>query len=123
MTRWNLIGHPLIHDAGLSISLRCYSMVYYALLQSERSKRKGKYPFMLATAVMPQTALKYEVEVQKTGRIELDVPFAQGARLLIFVIQDMTDAFTDLLSAAQSSLEFWDNPLDDEDWNEDTTNA
>jgi hypothetical protein len=25
--------------------------------------------------------------------------------------------FQDLLAAAQTSLEFWDNPLDDEDWN------
>lgn len=123
MTRCNWIGHPLIHAAGLSIGLSCYSMVYYALLQSERSKRKGKYPFMLVTAVMPQTALKYEVEVHEPGRIELDVPFAQGARLLIFVIQDTADAFSDLLSAAQSSLDFWDNPLDDEDWNEEQNQA
>ena len=29
------------------------------------------------------------------------------------------DSFShDLLSASQSSLEFWDNPLDDEDWND-----
>jgi hypothetical protein len=27
------------------------------------------------------------------------------------------DTFQDLLAAAQTSLEFWDNPLDDEDWN------
>jgi hypothetical protein len=78
---------------------------------------------MLATALMPQTALKYEVEVHEQGRVELDVPFAPGARLLIFVIQDMTDSFHDLLSAAHSSLEFWDNPLDDEDWNEDGSNG
>ena len=78
---------------------------------------------MLATAVMPQTALKYEVEVHTPGHIELDVPFAPGARLLIFVIQDMTDTLNDLLSAAQSSLDFWDNPLDDEDWNEDANDA
>ena len=78
---------------------------------------------MLATAVMPQTALKYEVEVHDQGRIELEVPFAPGSRLVIFVIQDMIDSFGDLLSAAQSSLEFWDNPLDDEDWNEDKNNA
>lgn len=41
-----------------------------------------------------QTALKYEVEVQDQGRVELHVPFA-----------------------SESSLGFWDNPLDDEDWN------
>jgi hypothetical protein len=78
---------------------------------------------MLATVAMPQTALKYEVEVHEPGRVELDVPFAPGSRLLVFVIQDLTDAFSDLLSAAQSSLEFWDNPLDDEDWNEEPNHA
>ena len=78
---------------------------------------------MQATAVMPQTALKYEVEVHEPGRIELDVPFAAGSRLLIFVIQDITDSFSDLVSAAQSSLDFWDNPLDDEDWNEEQSYA
>ena len=87
------------------------------------SERKDKHRFMLATAVMPQTALKYEVEVHERGRVKLEVPFAPGSRLLIFVIQDLTDSFNDLLSAAQSSLEFWDNPLDDEDWNEDKNNA
>ena len=27
------------------------------------------------------------------------------------------DNFDDLLNATQSSVDFWDNPLDDEDWN------
>ena len=29
-----------------------------------------------------------------------------------------TDEFADLTEAAQSNLEFWDNPTDDEDWND-----
>jgi hypothetical protein len=32
---------------------------------------------------------------------------------------DVTDEFADLTEAAQSSLEFWDDPLDDEEWNDD----
>jgi len=66
---------------------------------------------------MPQTALKYDVEVMKEGRVELLVPFPPGARVVVFVIEEPADTFDDLLSAAQSSLDFWDNPLDDEDWN------
>jgi hypothetical protein len=66
---------------------------------------------------MPQTALKYEAEVTKDGRIELSVPFPAGARVVIFVLEEPEDDFSDLVSAAQSSLDFWDNPLDDEDWN------
>jgi len=33
-------------------------------------------------------------------------------------ISESTDTFDDLLAAAESSLDFWDNPYDDEDWND-----
>jgi hypothetical protein len=65
----------------------------------------------------PQPALKYEVEVREHGHVELDVPFAAGARVVVFVIEEPSDTFADLVAAAGSSLDFWDNPLDDEDWN------
>ena len=39
--------------------------------------------------------------------VELGVPFSEQA-----------DEFADLIAAAESSLAFWDNPLDDEDWSE-----
>jgi hypothetical protein len=65
----------------------------------------------------PQTALKYEVEVRDQGRIEVQVPFAPGVRVVVFVIPEPQEIFSDLTAAAQSSLAFWDNPLDDEDWN------
>jgi hypothetical protein len=32
--------------------------------------------------------------------------------------EESADDFNDLLSAAESSLGFWDNPWDDEDWND-----
>jgi hypothetical protein len=66
---------------------------------------------------LPQTALKFEAEVTKEGRIELPVPFPAGARVVVFVIEQGDDVSPDLLSAAQSSLKFWDNSYDDEDWN------
>jgi hypothetical protein len=72
---------------------------------------------MTESRLMPQTALKYDVEVMEEGRVELLVPFPPGARITVFVIEESDDAFEDLLSAAQSSLDFWDNPFDDEDWN------
>ena len=71
---------------------------------------------MSRNTTAPQTALKYEVEVQEHGKLELTVPFSTGARVAVFVVEE-PDAFNDLLSAAQSSLGFWDNPYDDEDWN------
>jgi hypothetical protein len=64
-----------------------------------------------------QTALKYEVEVQEDGLVELHVPFSSGARVVVFVIPETPDTFDDLVGASESSLAFWDNPLDDEDWN------
>ncbi|MBN1994511.1 MAG: hypothetical protein JW953_17570 [Anaerolineae bacterium] len=57
------------------------------------------------------------MEVIEEGRVELQGPFLPGERVIIFVVKEVTDTFDDLLQAAQSSLDFWDNPFDDEDWN------
>jgi len=67
---------------------------------------------------MFQTALKYNVDVNQTGRIEFSVPFSPGAHLTVFVVSEQpAEYFDDLLAASESSLDFWDNPFDDEDWN------
>ena len=66
----------------------------------------------------PVTALRYNVEVADEGRIELRVPFPHGAQVVVYVIEEpAAESFTDLLVAASTSLDFWDNALDDEDWN------
>jgi hypothetical protein len=62
--------------------------------------------------------LKYELEVGDQGRVELNVPFAPGARVFVFVVPEQDVDFSDLTAAAESSLGVWDNPLDDEDWND-----
>ena len=67
---------------------------------------------------MQQTALKYDTEVKDGGRLELDVPLAPGVHVTVFVIESPNGASQDLLLASQSSLEFWDNPLDDEQYND-----
>jgi hypothetical protein len=64
-----------------------------------------------------QPALKYEVEVTESGHVEIEVPFPPGSRVTIFVVEEGMDSFSDLLAASQSSLDFWDNPYDDADWN------
>jgi hypothetical protein len=66
---------------------------------------------------MAQKALKYAMKVPDGGRVELQVPFPVGTRVTVFVIEESADAFDNLLSAAQSSFDFWDNSFDDEDWN------
>lgn len=73
---------------------------------------------MTEIRAVPQQALKYEVQVMQEGRVELHVPFPPGARVTVVVIKETQDVFDELLQAAESSLDFWDNPLDDEDWND-----
>jgi hypothetical protein len=49
--------------------------------------------------------------------VEFDVPFLPGTHVIVFVVEESTDTFDYLLEAAQSNLDFWNNPFDDEDWN------
>jgi hypothetical protein len=67
-------------------------------------------------APMLQTALKYDLSVPADGHIRLHVPFPSGAHVTVFVVDEPAEQFDGLLVAAESSLNFWDNPLDDEDW-------
>ena len=72
---------------------------------------------MVASTAQPQMALKYNAEVRAEGRIELQVPLPAGERVVVFVVPESVESFSDLTEAAESSLDFWDNPLDDQDWN------
>jgi len=64
---------------------------------------------------MGHGAMKYEAEVTQDGRVEVHVPLPSGSHVTVFVVPEAAE--DDLVSAAESSLDFWDNPLDDEDWN------
>lgn len=66
---------------------------------------------------MQPTPLKYDTEVKPGGRVELDVPLAPGVHVTVFVIESPNGLSSDLLTASESSLKFWDNTFDDEDWN------
>ncbi|MFM7290930.1 MAG: hypothetical protein ACKOWG_11525 [Planctomycetia bacterium] len=66
----------------------------------------------------PRPVLSYDVEAGQGGRVEFSGPFKPGQRLTVVVIPESPSEFADLAEAAGSSLGFWDNPLDDEDWNE-----
>ncbi len=66
--------------------------------------------------MMQQTALKYDVQVMENGHVEFSVPFPAGAHLVVFILA-ADDTFDDLQMASESSLDFWNNPWDDEDWN------
>lgn len=66
----------------------------------------------------PRAALAYEVIVGAAGKIELSGPFFIGEPLTVIVIRDVPRDVDHLVAAASSTLDFWDNPLDDDDWNE-----
>ena len=66
---------------------------------------------------MPRTAYKYETKVRSDGKLELTVPIPPGQKVEVLVITQDVDQFEDLVEAAASSTDFWDNPIDDAEWN------
>ena len=65
----------------------------------------------------PFAPLRYDMEVPSDGRIELTVPLPAGAAVSVYVLDKSHTEIDDLASAAGSSIDFWDNAEDDEDWN------
>ena len=67
---------------------------------------------------MTQTAYRFAAEVGADGKLELKVPIPAGTAVEVVVLGPPGDNFGELLNAAQSSLDFWNNPQDDADWND-----
>lgn len=62
-------------------------------------------------------ALKYYTSVKQGGKVELDkVPLKAGTKLEVILLET-DEEFEDLVSASETSLEFWNNTIDDEVWN------
>jgi hypothetical protein len=58
--------------------------------------------------------------VSPEGMLVVQVPsdIPPGDHRVVLVIEEQpTDQFLDVVQAASTSLDFWDNPYDDEDWN------
>ena len=66
---------------------------------------------------LPETPFQFRAQVSSDGKIEVPVPLPSGTPVVVFVVEESANGTADLTSAAQTSLDFWDNPLDDEDWN------
>jgi hypothetical protein len=62
------------------------------------------------------SAFKSEATVGADGRVEVTLPLPPGTTVEVIVFVP-SDACADLVAAAGSVTGFWDNPLDDEDWN------
>lgn len=73
---------------------------------------------MIQSQATTLNAMKYETEIGLEGKLELHVPLPAGNRVVVFVIPEPAESFHELKAAATSSLGFWDNALDDEDWND-----
>ena len=65
-----------------------------------------------------QYAYKYYSEVMDEGRVVIpELPITKGTPIEIIILPHKKDDISDLLSASTSSLDFWDNPIDDKVWN------
>jgi hypothetical protein len=62
-------------------------------------------------------SFRYDVKVPLDGRLEVQVPLPAGSEVTVFVVEKSTDDLNDLVAASSSSLDFWNNTFDDEDWN------
>jgi hypothetical protein len=64
-----------------------------------------------------ESSVRYDMEVPPGGKLELAVPFSAGSHVTVLIMERADPLFDDLVAAANSSTDFWDNPQDDEDWN------
>lgn len=61
-------------------------------------------------------AYKYHSIVKENGMIELPkIPLPQGVRVEVIIMPE-EESF-EMMQAAESSLKFWDNPIDYAVWN------
>lgn len=62
-------------------------------------------------------AYKYHSVVKEDGTIELPrIPLPKGVKVEVIVLPE-GESF-EMMQAAESSLKFWDNPVDDAIWND-----
>ncbi|MCI0380300.1 MAG: hypothetical protein L0215_22165 [Gemmataceae bacterium] len=66
---------------------------------------------------MTHNAIRLETNVGPNGKLEVTVPLAPGTPVEVLILAATKDDFGDLLHAANSSTNFWDNSWDEEDWN------
>ncbi len=62
-------------------------------------------------------AYKYYFKIKEDGKLEIEAPVKKGERVEVIILPLKQNDTDDLLSAAESSLDFWDNEIDDRIWN------
>ena len=65
-------------------------------------------------------ALRFETRVAPNGTVRLPrMRLKKGTHVeVIVLVREREDEFTDLTRAAATTLDFWDNPIDDKVWND-----
>jgi hypothetical protein len=63
-------------------------------------------------------ALKFYTNIGEDGKINLPKIEKLRGRRAEIIILPVEEGFEDLLIASDSSLDFWNNPIDDEIWND-----
>jgi hypothetical protein len=66
---------------------------------------------------MGHKAYKFEAEVGAGEKVEVTLPLPPGARVEVVVLAEEPDGCDDLRKAAIRAMGFWDNPIDDAEWN------
>jgi hypothetical protein len=66
---------------------------------------------------MAQPGFRFETDVSSEGTVTLKLPLPPGTPVEVVVLGPESDDYSDLVQAATTSTDFWDNPWDDEDWN------
>ena len=62
--------------------------------------------------------LDEKMEVSDGDRLELKNPLSKRIRVVLFVVRESPVNFSDLMQASESTLEFWDYPIDEGEWND-----
>ena len=66
---------------------------------------------------MSQPGFRFATDVSSEGTVTLKLPLPPGTPVEVVVLAPAFDDLGDLVQAASTSTDFWDNPWDDEDWN------
>ena len=66
---------------------------------------------------MPQPGFRFATGVSTDGTVTLKLPLPPGTPVEIVVLAPEFDYLFDLVKVPSTSTDFWDNPWDDEDWN------
>jgi hypothetical protein len=64
-------------------------------------------------------AIKHYTQIKEDGTLELPkLPFKRGTAVEVIILPIEQEESAQLLKAAETSLDFWDNSIDDETWND-----